>query len=88
MTDGGFSGRYVTAQDGLRLHVGEYGERPAPAWPVACLPVHARTTADFDQLAAALAGDPDRLAAPLGTAPGIEKPPAERTAGGLQINQP
>ena len=48
---------YVTAQDGLRLHVREYGARTAPALPVVCLPGLARTTADFDPLAAALAGD-------------------------------
>jgi len=51
---------YVTAQDGLRLHVREYGARTAPAPPVVCLPGLARTTADFDPLAAALAGDADR----------------------------
>ncbi len=48
---------YVTAQDGLRLHVREYGERIAAGLPVVCLPGLARTTADFDPLAAALAGD-------------------------------
>ncbi len=51
---------YVTAQDGLRLHVREYGERTAHALPVVCLPGLARTTADFDPLAAALAADPAR----------------------------
>jgi pimeloyl-ACP methyl ester carboxylesterase len=51
---------YVTARDGLRLHVREYGERTAPGLPVVCLPGLARTTADFDPLAAALAGDPER----------------------------
>jgi pimeloyl-ACP methyl ester carboxylesterase len=51
---------YVTAQDGLRLHVREYGERTGRALPVVCLPGLARTTADFDPLAAALAGDPAR----------------------------
>jgi pimeloyl-ACP methyl ester carboxylesterase len=50
---------YVTAQDGLRLHVREYGERIAPGLPVVCLPGLARTTADFDPLAVALAGDAD-----------------------------
>jgi pimeloyl-ACP methyl ester carboxylesterase len=50
----------VTAQDGLRLHVREHGDRTAPGLPVVCLPGLARTTADFDRLAAALAGDPDR----------------------------
>ncbi len=51
---------YVTAQDGLRLHVREYGERTAPGLPVVCLPGLARTTADFDALAAALAAARDR----------------------------
>jgi pimeloyl-ACP methyl ester carboxylesterase len=51
---------YVTAQDGLRLHVREYGERTAPGLPVVCLPGLARTTADFDALAATLAATPDR----------------------------
>jgi len=51
---------FVTAQDGLRLHVREYGERTARALPVVCLPGLARTTADFDPLAAALAGGRDR----------------------------
>jgi pimeloyl-ACP methyl ester carboxylesterase len=51
---------YVTAQDGLRLHVREHGERTARALPVVCLPGLARTTADFDVLAAALARDPAR----------------------------
>ncbi len=45
----------VTAQDGLRLHVREYGLRTAPAVPVVCLPGLARTVGDFDALAPALA---------------------------------
>ncbi|MGB7036263.1 MAG: alpha/beta hydrolase [Xanthobacteraceae bacterium] len=52
---------FVTAQDGLRLHVCEYGPRTASALPVVCLPGLARTVADFDSLAPALAnGDPPR----------------------------
>jgi len=46
---------FVTAQDGLRLHVREYGTRAAPGVSVVCLPGLARTTADFDTLAPALA---------------------------------
>jgi pimeloyl-ACP methyl ester carboxylesterase len=48
---------FVTAQDGLRLHVREYGPRPAPAPAMAavCLPGLARTVADFAALAPALA---------------------------------
>jgi pimeloyl-ACP methyl ester carboxylesterase len=48
----------VTAPDGLKLHVRSYGPRLAPDLPVVCLPGLARTTADFDELAAALAADP------------------------------
>ena len=48
---------FVTAPDGLRLHVREWGERTARALPVVCLPGLARTTTDFDTLGAALAGD-------------------------------
>jgi hypothetical protein len=29
---------FVTAQDGLRLHVRQYGMRTAPGLPVVCLP--------------------------------------------------
>ena len=54
------SDHYVTAQDGLRLHVREHGDRTAPGLPVVCLPGLARTTVDFDRLAAVLASDPDR----------------------------
>jgi pimeloyl-ACP methyl ester carboxylesterase len=48
---------FVTAQDGLRLHVREYGMRTAPGVPVVCLPGLARTVADFDVLAPALANN-------------------------------
>jgi len=52
---------FVSAQDGLRLHVREYGARIATAVPVVCLPGLTRTTADFDALAPALAyGQPKR----------------------------
>jgi len=40
--------------------VREHGGRTAPGLPAVCLPGLARTTADFDRLAAALAGDPGR----------------------------
>jgi pimeloyl-ACP methyl ester carboxylesterase len=46
---------FVTAQDGLRLHVREYGTRIGPALPVVCLPGLTRTVADFATLAPALA---------------------------------
>jgi pimeloyl-ACP methyl ester carboxylesterase len=50
--------RFVTAQDGLKLHVRSYGPRISDALPVVCLPGLARTVADFDLLATALAEDP------------------------------
>ena len=43
---------FIPASDGLRLHVREY--RSAAGIPVVCLPGLARTTDDFDALAAAL----------------------------------
>jgi pimeloyl-ACP methyl ester carboxylesterase len=58
MTDRRFASLFVTAPDGLRLHVRSYGSRLASALPVVCLPGLARTAADFDPLAAAMAADP------------------------------
>ncbi len=46
---------FVTAQDGLRLHVREYGARSSSALPVVCLPGLTRTVADFEALAPVLA---------------------------------
>lgn len=59
------SGRsfFVSAPDGLRLHVREY-RPPAPSrLPVVCLPGLTRTTADFDELAPALAANGRRVIA-------------------------
>src|SRR3954451_24912167 len=53
----GSSSSFVIAQDGLKLHVREWGPRTATALPVVCLPGLARTVADFEPLAAALAGN-------------------------------
>ena len=50
---------FVSAPDGLRLHVRCYGPRSADALPVVCLPGLARTAADFEVLAAALSSDAD-----------------------------
>jgi pimeloyl-ACP methyl ester carboxylesterase len=52
--------QFITANDGLRLHVSAYGARTAAAVPVVCLPGLARTGADFTTLAQALAGDAER----------------------------
>jgi pimeloyl-ACP methyl ester carboxylesterase len=51
---------FVTAQDGLRLHVAQYGPRNTAALPVVCLPGLARTVADFATLAPALASNAGR----------------------------
>jgi pimeloyl-ACP methyl ester carboxylesterase len=47
---------FVTAPDGLKLHVRCYGPRLAPSVPVVCLPGLTRTVADFEDLALTLAG--------------------------------
>ncbi len=59
MSDG-FTSRFITAPDGLKLHVRVYGARTAPALPVVCLSGLARTGADFHTLASALAADAER----------------------------
>ena len=64
MSDSGTAGVesnsvFVTAPDGLRLHVRCYGPRLAPSLPVVCLPGLTRTTADFDDLATLLASHPE-----------------------------
>ena len=51
----GFTGAYVTAQDGLRLYVREYGAENERALTVVCLPGLSRNGADFHELATALA---------------------------------
>ena len=52
---------WLTAPDGLRLHVREFGSRDTPGMPVVCLPGLARTVGDFYELAPALAfGSPAR----------------------------
>ena len=48
---------FVTAQDGLKLHVRAYGASATSALPVVCLPGLTRTGADFHRLASALADD-------------------------------
>ena len=58
MNAGSATSIFITAQDGLKLHVRSYGPRLAAALPVVCLPGLARTVADFEGLATVLAGDP------------------------------
>jgi pimeloyl-ACP methyl ester carboxylesterase len=53
----GASSTFITAPDGLRLHTCSYGSRSALTTPVVCLPGLARTAADFEALASALAYD-------------------------------
>lgn len=61
----GFVSEFISATDGLRLHARCYGKRGDSALsiqclPVLCLPGLARTAADFDPLAIALANDARR----------------------------
>jgi pimeloyl-ACP methyl ester carboxylesterase len=51
---------FISAPDGLRLHVSDYGRASLPALPVVCLPGLARTAADFEALASALSDDAAR----------------------------
>jgi len=51
---------FVSAPDGLRLHVREYGASAAAALPVICLPGLTRTVADFEMLAPALTNGASR----------------------------
>jgi pimeloyl-ACP methyl ester carboxylesterase len=53
----GFAGHFVTAQDGLRLFVREYGVSRERSLPVVCLPGLSRNGADFHELATALSTD-------------------------------
>ena len=56
--EAGPSSVFVTAADGLKLHVRCYGTPTAPRLPVVvCLPGLTRTTADFHELATALTAD-------------------------------
>jgi pimeloyl-ACP methyl ester carboxylesterase len=56
--DSGFRSLFISARDGLKLHVRDYGSLAALSLPVVCLPGLARTAADFHELALALSGDP------------------------------
>lgn len=51
---------FISAPDGLKLHARSFGDRGATALPVVCLPGLARSGADFETLAEALAGNPGK----------------------------
>lgn len=53
----GVSSIFISAPDGLRLHARCYGRGSARGTPVVCLPGLARTAADFEVLASALADE-------------------------------
>jgi pimeloyl-ACP methyl ester carboxylesterase len=55
--DGGFTGHFVTAPDGLRLFVRRYGKPNERRLPIVCLPGLTRNGADFHEIATALASD-------------------------------
>lgn len=50
-----FTSRFVTAPDGLVLHLRDYGDRLSSRRPVVCLPGLTRNSVDFNPLACALA---------------------------------
>jgi pimeloyl-ACP methyl ester carboxylesterase len=56
--DGGFTGQFVTAPDGLRLFVRRYGQPSDRRLPIVCLPGLTRNGADFHEVATALTADP------------------------------
>jgi len=53
----GFESLFVTAQDGLRLHVRRYGTPAARRLPIVCLPGLTRNAPDFHELALAFGRD-------------------------------
>jgi len=53
----GSASLFISAPDGLKLHLEDYGPQSAPRAAVVCLPGLSRTCADFHELALALAGD-------------------------------
>jgi pimeloyl-ACP methyl ester carboxylesterase len=55
--DTGFDSCFVTASDGLRLHVRRYGAPAERRLPIVCLPGLTRNGADFHEVASALAHD-------------------------------
>jgi pimeloyl-ACP methyl ester carboxylesterase len=63
MTANGSTSIFISAPDGLRLHTRCYGPSNGRTMPVVCLPGLARTAADFEALAGALAGNARRVLA-------------------------
>ena len=55
--------RFITAADGLKLHVRDYGRQDHGTLPVVCLPGLTRTAEDFETLATALSADGRRVIA-------------------------
>jgi pimeloyl-ACP methyl ester carboxylesterase len=55
--DTGFESIFVTAQDGLRLHVRRYGTAAPRRLPLVCLPGLTRNGADFHEVALAFSTD-------------------------------
>ncbi len=66
MTDpsAGWTSRFLSAPDGLRLHLRDYGDRLSPRLPVVCLPGLTRPAGDFDALARVLVAQGRRVIAP------------------------
>lgn len=60
MPERGYADLTVSAADGLRLYARDYGPRLGDALPVVCLPGLTRNSADFHELALALASDAQR----------------------------
>lgn len=60
---GAGTSRFVTAQDGLRLHARDYGDAASSLLPVVCLPGLSRPAEDFDLLARAIARQGRRVLA-------------------------
>lgn len=57
--DAGFESLFVTAQDGLRLHVRRYGTPAARHLPLVCLPGLTRNGSDFHEIALAFSTGSD-----------------------------